>query len=160
MKKFIVFIVALLMSASSFAQGGKALYAKYSDEKGVEAIYISPNMFKMIGRIPDVDLGDGDINLAPIIRNLSGFYLLNTSSPSVMDRLCQDVQKFIKSGRYELMLEAKDDGEAVRIYTETKGEDIMSIVFLSQEPDEVSFICVDGLIKQEEFNILIEKSVK
>lgn len=160
MKKFIAFAAAILMSVAAFAQGGKTLYTKYSDEKGVEAVYISPNMFKLIGRIPDIDMGNGDVNLGPIIRNLSGFYLLSSSNPRVIENLTQDVHKLIKSGRYEIMMEAKDDGELVRIYTENKGEDIVSIVFLSQEPDEVSFICVDGLIKQEEFNVLIEKSVR
>jgi len=160
MKKFIAFAVAVLLSVTAFAQGGKALYTKYSDEKGVEAVYISPNMFKLIGRIPDIDMGNGDVNLGPLIRNLSGFYLLSSSNPRVIDNLTQDVQKLIRSGKYEIMMEAKDDGEMVRIYTENKGEDIVSIVFLSQEPDEVSFICIDGLIRQEEFNILMEKSTR
>ena len=105
-------------------------------------------------------MGDGDVNLAPVIRNLSGFYLLSTSNPRVLSDLSQDVQKLIKAGRYELMMEAKDDGETVRIYTENKGDDIVSLVFFSSEPDEVSFICVDGLIKEEELNILIEKSIR
>lgn len=160
MKKIIAFAAIVLMSLSAFAQSGKSIYTRYSDEKGVEAVYISPNMFKLIGKIPDVNTGNGDVNLAPIIRNLSGFYLLSTSSPRVISDLSQDVQKLIRAGKYELMMEAKDDGETVRIYTENKGEDIVSLVFFSSEPDEVSFICVDGLIKQEELNILIEKSTR
>lgn len=158
MKKLFALAAAVLMSLSAIAQNGKAIYTRYSDEKGVEAVYISPNMFKLIGKIPDISTGNGDVNLAPVIRNLSGFYLISTSNPRVISDLSQDVQKLIKTGRYELMMEAKDDGETVRIYTENKGDDIVSLVFLSTETDEVSFICLDGLIKQEDLNILIEKS--
>ena len=54
MKNIIVFIAALLLSLSAAAQNGKSIYQKYSDAENVSAVYVSPAMFRMIGRIPDL----------------------------------------------------------------------------------------------------------
>ena len=74
MKKLIALAAAVLMSLSAVAQSGKAIYTRYSDEKGVEAVYISPNMFKLIGKIPAIDLGDGGekVDITPIITSAWG----------------------------------------------------------------------------------------
>ena len=63
MKKFIVIAAAMLLTVSAFAQDGRSIYNKYSDGKGVTSVYVSPSMFKLMRRIPDIDLGDGDVNL-------------------------------------------------------------------------------------------------
>ena len=73
MKKIYAIIAAIALAVPAFAQGGKELYNKYSDLPGVSAVYISPAMFRLIGRIPDVDLADEDVNFTPIIKSMNGF---------------------------------------------------------------------------------------
>ena len=71
MKRIILIIVStILFAVSAFSQSGSALYKKYSDEKGVEAGYISSAMFRLIGRLPDLEIGDEDVNIAPVIKML------------------------------------------------------------------------------------------
>ena len=52
MKKIITILTALTLAVAAFAQSGKDLYNKYSDLEGINAVYISPAMFRMIGKIP------------------------------------------------------------------------------------------------------------
>ncbi len=156
MKKIITIIAAMLLAVSAFAQEGRAIYNKYSDMKGVEAVYISPIMFKLVGNLPEIKVNNGEMDIAPIIKSLSGFYLLNVNSKQAPN-LKSEVKKAIQSGKYELMMEAKDNGDNVSIYTVSKGDVITSFIMLADETDgDTTFICLDGTINQEDFSKLFQ----
>ena len=70
MKRIAILAALLLIPLSSFAQNGKSIYQKYSDSEGVSAVYISPAMFRLIGRIPDLNI-EGNVNLTSVIQTLS-----------------------------------------------------------------------------------------
>ena len=150
MKKFFAIAAAMLLTISAFAQDGRSIYNKYSDEKGVSAVYVSPAMFKLMRRIPDINLGDGDVNLSPIIRTLDGLYIINAENSKIGPSLQADVDRLVKKGTYELLMEAKDDGDKVEIYTVGNDKVITSFVLLAIEPDESTFICFSGQIPREE----------
>ena len=153
----------LLLTVGAFAQEGKRLYNKYSDQEGVSAVYISPAMFKLIGQLPDLDVetSDGEkINVAPLVRSFVGFYLLSVSDKSKAAELKQEAQSMIKSGRFEMLMEAKDSGSTVRIYTVGDDKTISSLVLLAQEGDSVQFICLEGSINRKDFENLIAQSIK
>ncbi|MBP3257458.1 MAG: DUF4252 domain-containing protein [Bacteroidales bacterium] len=158
MKKIYAILVLITLSLTALAQGGRELYSKYSDLPGMEAVYISPAMFRMIGKIPDVELGDEDINFSSIIKSMTGFYILNTENPQDAAALLADVNKFIKAGKFELLMEAKNDGEATRMYTVGDENTVTSFVMVSQEKDEVSFISFDGKMDREKMGEMIAKS--
>ena len=159
MKRILTLAAALLLSLSALAQNGKAIYQKYSDAEGVSAVYISPAMFRMIGRIPDLETGDGKVNLSPVIRSLTGMYILNSSNPDINRTLRSEVERFISAGRYELLMEAKDSGEAVRMYTVGTEQVVNGFVMLAAEAEEVSFICLDGEMPREQFETLVANQV-
>lgn len=154
MKKIILIAVLTLASISAFAQNGRSIYNKYSDKHDVSAVYISPAMFKLLGRIPDVNAGDESINLTSVIKSFEGFYVIDSSNASINDDLAKDVKKFVKAGDYELLMEAKDSGDIVHIYT--VGKDVLnSIVMLSVSDNETTFICVDGKMARSELEKII-----
>lgn len=140
----------MLLTVAAFAQDGKSIYQKYSDEKGVSSVYVSPAMFRLMKRIPDIDLGDGEVNLSPIIKSLDGLYIINAENSNIAEDLQKDVDKLVKKGTYELLMEAKDDGDKVEIYKVGNDKVITSFVLLALEPDESTFICFSGQIPREE----------
>ena len=153
----------LLIAAGAYAQSGKSLYNKYSDSNGVSAVYISPAMFRMIGQLPnlDVEASNGEkVDIAPLIRSFEGFYLLNVSDKAQAAELKQEVQTMIKAGRFEVLVEAKDSGSTMRIYTVGDDKIISSLVMLAQEGDSVQFICLEGTINRKDFENLMAKSIK
>ncbi len=158
MKKIYSILVLITLSLTALAQGGREIYSKYSDLPGMEAVYISPAMFRMIGKIPDVELGDEDINFSSIIKSMTGFYILSTENSKDAAALLDDVNKFIKAGKYELLMEAKDDGEATRMYTVGDEKTVTSFVMVSHEKDEISFISFDGKMDREQFGEMVAKS--
>ena len=163
MKRIYAIAMMLLIAAGAYAQSGKSLYNKYSDSEGVSAVYISPAMFRMIGQLPNLDVeasDGGKIDITPLIRSFEGFYLLNVSDKAQAAELRQEVQTMIKSGRFEVLVEAKDSGSTMRIYTVGDDKIISSLVMLAQEGDSVQFICLDGTINRKDFETLTEKSIK
>ena len=159
MKRIIILFAALLLTCSAFAQNGKSIYQKYSDADNVSAVYVSPAMFRLIGRIPDMEMGDDNVNLTPVIRALTGLYILNSENPTINANLRADAERFITSGKYELLMEAKDSGETVRMYTVGNDKFIDGFVMLAAEQNEVTFICLDGQMPRKEFEELIAKQM-
>ena len=160
MKKLYILVVMLLVSISALAQDGRSLYNKYSDYDNVEAVYISPAMFRLIGKIPDVQMEGENVNFGPIIKSLSGLYILNISDEGLAADLSSDVNRFIKKGDYELLMEVKDNGEVTRMYTVGDDRIVNSFVLLSRDASETSFICIDGTIPRDQLEDLIAKAAE
>lgn len=162
MKRLYAIAVMLLMAFGAHAQEGKNIYSKYSDKDGVSAVYISPSMFRLVGRIPEinVDSEGGNMDIAPLIRSLDGFYLLDISDSSIASALKSDVDAMLRKGRYDLLMEVKDDGDKVYMYTTGDEKTIKSILFLSSDGGSVQFICVDGSMDRPEVEALIAKAAQ
>jgi len=160
MKRVAIIAALLLASIFSFAQTGKSIYQKYSDCEGVSAVYISPAMFRLIGKIPDLHVEGEDVNLAPVIQSLSGLYLIDSENPTISSELKAEARKFVKSGRYELLLEAKDSGEVVRMYTMGSDSVVNGFVMISEEGTESTFIYLDGKMDRDDLENLIAEKMK
>jgi hypothetical protein len=160
MNRIIVILAALLLSISAFAQNGKSIYQKYSDADGVTAVYISPAMFRLIGSIPDLEVGEDKVNVSALIQALSGFYVLSSENPDINGKLRTEVERFINNGKYEMLMEVKESGETVRMYTMGNERTVEGFVMLAAEAAEVTFICLDGSMPRKDFEALIAKAVK
>lgn len=159
MKKLYAIAIMLLVAAGAYAQEGRNIYNKYSDSNGVSAVYISPAMFKLIGKIPELTVssssGEETIDIAPLIRTFSGFYMLDISDPSVRSSLESDLKSMIDKGHYELLMEVKDSGDNLRMYTAGDEKTVESFVFMAHSDPDIQFICIDGAMSREEVNTLI-----
>ena len=71
MRRFFILAALLLVTISSFAQDGRSIYQKYSDSEDISAVYVSPAMFRMIGKLPDIELNNGEVNFYSIIKSLT-----------------------------------------------------------------------------------------
>lgn len=158
MKKIILTAILAVLSVSAFAQTGKSLYEKYSDYEGVEAVYISPAMFKLIGKLT-IDMGEENLDIARLVRSIKGMYILNMPSSSPASRLAGEVSNMIRRGNYELLMEAKDSGNRMQMFTNGDDNIIRSFVMLNTDGDETSFICFDGDIVRNDFEDVIAKSM-
>ena len=160
MKRLFFLAAMLLLTISSFAQDGKSIYQKYSDSENISAVYVSPAMFKLIGKLPDIEMNSGEVNFYPIIKSLTGLYIINSSNKNINAQLYADVEKFIKSGRYELLMEAKDSGEAVRMYTVGNDAVVNSFVMVAKDGEETTFICIDGNMNRTDLEKLLAEQMR
>ncbi len=165
MKKIYTILTALLLAVTAFAQSGKELYNKYSDMDEVSAVYVSPAMFRMIGQLPDMDMetADGDkMNLTPVINTLSGFYLLEAARNSkAAARLQEEVKKILDGKKFELLFEAKEDGETTRLFAAGDGQIVTSLILLARDATDFTFMSLEGNMDRGELEkILAEAAAK
>lgn len=160
MKTIMAIAASMLLTISGFAQSGKGyeIYNKYSDCKNVSAVYISSSMFRLMGSLPDIAISDENVDFTPIIKSLSGMYLIESENPEINTALKDDVMKMVSNGSYELMMEAKEDDETVHIYT-SGAEYVTSFVLLAFEKDECTFISIEGKISREDMEKLLQQAM-
>ncbi len=163
MKRILAIAATILLAMTAHAQSSREIYNKYSDEDGVSAVFISPSMFRMIGRLPDidVDMDNGQkVNLSSVIRTLKGFYLINCERTGISEKLNSEVRKLIDSDDYELMMEAKDSGESMRLYTVGTKDTIHSLVMHVTDKDESTFIGIEGVMDRNELEKILSKAME
>ena len=159
MKKIITIAVMLLLAVGAYAQEGKKLYNKYSDQEGVSAVYISPAMFKLVGQLPDinVDMANGEkMDVAPLVRSFSGFYMLSFEQKSAASaELYKEVTAMVNKGNFELLMEVKDSGSTIRMYTLGDEKTVSSFVCIINEDDETMFFSLEGSMDRSNLEKLI-----
>ncbi len=149
----------LLIAVGAFAQEGKRLYNKYSDQEGVSAVYISPAMFKLMGQLPDINVETADgkkMDMAPLVRSFSGFYMLSFEKKSAASaELYKEVTSMVNKGNFELLMEVKDDGSTIRMYTLGDEKVVSSFVCIINEEDETMFFSLEGSMNRSDLEKLI-----
>ena len=161
MKRIAALVAAMfLLTAGTWAQDGKGLYNKYSDNEQVSAVYISSTMFKLMGKVPNMDIGEGSMNLGPIIKNLNSMYLIDCEDPDLCNEIKSDVNKFIKKYDFEMLMEIKDKGEVVRIYTAGNEKTVTQFILTAAEYEAFTFICLDGTMSRAELEKVIAKATQ
>ena len=161
MKRLAVIVAAMfLLTAGAWAQDGKGIYNKYSDYDEVSAVYISSSMFKLLGKVPNMDLGESSMDLGPLIKNLNAMYLLDCDDEEISKELKADVNKYINKYKFELLIEIKEKGEVVRIYTTGSEKTVTQFILTASEQDAFTFICLDGTMSRAELEKLIAKATQ
>lgn len=155
MKKLYIILLLAFMPLAAMAQDGKSIYRKYSDAKDVSAVYISSAMFRMMGKLPDMEMNREKVNLTPIVKTLQGLYVLDSSNADINASLAKDVEAFVKQGKYELMMEVKDSGEIVHIYTCGDESVITGLVLTTVSDNTCTFICLDGTISRQQLEQIL-----
>ncbi len=160
MKKISLIIIALMASIAMQAQDYKSLYQKYSDDERVTAVYISPAMFKLIGKLPEVKIEDNGVDFGPMIKSMTGFYLLQTEDKDLADKIFKDVSKVVNGHKFETLMEVRDKGERVNVFSLGDKNFLKSLLFTAFQGNETTFISIDGLIKRDDVENAIGAAAK
>ncbi len=158
MNRIIAAAVSLFLTFTLSAQEGRSIYNRYSDAEDVSAVYISPSMFKIMDKLPELNLSGNDVHFSSIIKSLNGFYLIESKNPSINASLKADARKMVSSGRYELLMEAKDNVQTVHMYILGDEETVNGLVMLVDEKDSFAFINLDGKMSRAKLEKLIADS--
>lgn len=137
-----------MVAISAFGQDYKTIYQKYSDDDRVTAVYISPAMFKMIGKLPEVKIEENGLDLAPMIKSMTGFYMLQTEDSSLAEKISKDVTRIVGGGKFETLMEIKDKGQKVNILSLGDDQFLKSLLLTVFDSGESVFIGIDGLMNR------------
>ena len=148
MKRSILTLIISMVAISAFGQDYKTIYQKYSDDDRVTAVYISPAMFKMIGKLPEVKIEENGLDLAPMIKSMTGFYMLQTEDSSLAEKISKDVTRIVGGGKFETLMEIKDKGQKVNILSLGDDQFLKSLLLTVFDTGESVFIGIDGLMNR------------
>ena len=148
MKRSILALIISLVAITAFGQDYKTIYQKYSDDERVTAVYISPAMFKMIGKLPEVKIEENGLDLAPMIKSMTGFYMLQTEDSSLAEKISKDVTRIVGGGKFETLMEIKDKGQKVNILSLGDDQFLKSLLLTVFDSGESVFIGIDGLMNR------------
>lgn len=160
MKKIFLTLIAGLTALVASAQDYKSIYQKYSDDDRVTAVYISPAMFKMIGKIPEIRIEESDVDLSPMIKSMTGFYMLQTEDTSLAEKISKDVVKIVGGNKFETLMEVKDKGQKINILSLGDNEFIKSLLLTVLDSEETVFIGIDGLMKRDDVENAVSSAGK
>lgn len=159
MKKIFLTLIAGLTALLASAQDYKSIYQKYSDDDRVTAVYISPAMFKMIGKIPEIRIEESDVDLSPMIKSMTGFYMLQTEDTSLAEKISKDVVKIVGGNKFETLMEVKDKGQKINILSLGDDEFIKSLLLTVLDSEETVFIGIDGLMKRDDVENAVSSAI-
>ena len=153
---------------------GNYVYNRWCDMTDVHSAYISPQMYRMAGKLPVFDIRGTKVDLSGIILELKGLYLLDfaqyrKSDPKV--RYCRngqrsglrwDLRNFLEQNHYTTLMDMREDGWYTRLYIASEGETITGFVVVNLDDafDYGRFICMEGKMSKQKFSKIIAKVIQ
>ena len=142
-------IIMLLACTYSMCHAQEELFKKYSGTKGVENVYISKTLLRLM---PKSAVGDKDISR--IAGKLEHIRILNCEKKELIPAIKKDAENFYKKKSYELVMETNEDDEQVYIYLRKMKNKQNEFVIFSLENNELAIISIVGNITLEDIESL------
>jgi len=150
---------------------GNYVYSRWCDMTDVNATYISPEMFKLAGSLPKLNIRGQNVDLSDVIKELKGLYMLEfaqyrKSAPGV--RYCRngqgtglrwDIRNFLEKNNYKTLMDMRENGQYTRLYMAANGQTVTGFVLVNLDDsfDYGRFICLEGQMPYNKFQAVIKK---
>ena len=153
---------------------GNYVYNRWCDQPDVSATYISPDMFGMMKRLPEINILGRQVDLSGIIPELKGLYLLDFarysaerpwltySRNSSSEGLRRDIRDFLDENHYTTWMDMRQDGMYTRLFIASDGTTVSGFVLvnLDDEFDYGRFVCLEGRFPQKEFEKILKETLE
>lgn len=160
-----IIISALFLTMSVFsANAQKEFYQKYSGKEGVTKVYISKALFSLIGSAEGMDVNIGNtgdkLDVGKLAKNLDGLYILTTENKSLSKEMEADFKVMLNEYKLELLMEAVDGRDEVKMYVSRDGKDITNFFMHSYASDgELVIIYLGGRIPEDDLMAVMKASM-
>lgn len=144
MKKLIGFLAVFFLAVSmSFAQQDAITkyFDQYVDDPKFDVVYVSPKMFEMVSKI---EIDEMDEEIQEVIRELKGLRILHTEENA--KALYKEARSKISLDEYELVVQARDGDENVRIMVKDEGDIVKELFMLIGGENNFAMISFVGNI--------------
>lgn len=114
MKKFIITLLVAALPVVTFAQ--KTAFDKFDNVKGIEAVTISGDMFKMLGGIQAPQGGDQAQKYLDQVKSLESLKIYTTSEKKYRKELKNAITDYLKQNPLEQLLSLNEKGSVIKVY--------------------------------------------
>lgn len=154
MKRIIMVVVTaiILLLTGAKAQSLDRFFNKYDNDSRFESVSVSKFLINLALFSKDLKPQDREL-----LANLHKIKILTTSditNQAFVEKITADLNKVLDSGNYENLLEVRDKGEHVNIYTRMNGENYTDLLIAVKDKGEVSLVWLNGKLSQDIVNKL------
>jgi hypothetical protein len=132
MKNIIAILLVALASQVTF---GQSVFDKYEDQRDVNSLVVTKNMFRLMSKI-DLSSNDPEAkNYLKMVENLENIRILRTENASTAADMKKTVESYLKSSTaLSELMRVNEDGKNIRFYIkEGKNENYVSELFMFLE---------------------------
>ncbi|TRW98908.1 DUF4252 domain-containing protein [Flavobacterium gawalongense] len=158
MKKFLITVVAVLVSSPFFAQ---AAFDKFDGQDGVTSIVVNKKMFDLMSKVK-VDTSDKETQqYLNLIKKLDNLKVFTTKSARVEGEMKVAADKYIKSAGLEELMRVNDSGKNIKILVKSGAKDsqIRELLMFIEgaKNDDTVLMSLTGDFDLSEISILTDK---
>lgn len=128
---------ALLVSATAMAQN--SVFEKYNEMRSVSSVYISKTMIEM-----QPDLYTKDLSMGKVAGQLDAVYIISTMDNNIKRDMRKDIEQYVKSGKYELLMKQKGIVSQSSFYAKRRGEKVQELVMISDGAAKLKIVILSG----------------
>ncbi|MBR5655177.1 MAG: DUF4252 domain-containing protein [Prevotella sp.] len=156
MKKIIISLLILFVSASAFAQTPDELFSQYKGKKNAEYVHLGRVLFKMLK--PIVNHHADDPTAKAVMRGIKSLRVLDLEecSQKVKQQFAQSAKGLTTKG-YEPIVSSNTDGDRTLILVRQKKSSIRELLILNTGDDDCTLVQLKGKIKPENVSNIIKK---
>lgn len=152
MKKLVTSLfLGLIVALGVQAQEIKKVFDKYGDDERFTYVSVGKGAMNMAKSFSANYVGNSEMQ---IIEKMNGVRVLTLEggNEKIAKSFTNDIDKVIKSGNYEEIVNVRDKGERVNIYTQVDKENNAEMLIITKDSDEVSLIWITGKASKEEMS--------
>lgn len=152
-------------------ENGNYVYNRWNDMTDIKSVYISPDLYGMVGTLPRISVRGRTVDLSSVIQEFKGLYLLDfprTRSKDPDTRYCRnttegglrkDIRDFLDKEHYTTLMDMREDGQYTRLYMVADADKVTGFVLVELDDsfDYGRFICLEGKMPYNEFQAVIKK---
>ncbi|KIA87677.1 DUF4252 domain-containing protein [Flavobacterium sp. AED] len=158
MKKFIITVVAVLVSSPFFAQ---AAFDKFDGQDDVTSIIVNKKMFDLMSKVK-VDTSDKETQqYLNLIKKLDNLKVFTTKSTRVEGEMKVAAERYIKSAGLEELMRVNDSGKNIKILVKSGAKDsqIRELLMFIEgaKNDDTVLMSLTGDFDLSEISVLTDK---
>ncbi|MFV5702610.1 DUF4252 domain-containing protein [Flavobacterium sp. XS2P12] len=158
MKKFLITVVAVLVSSPFFAQ---AAFDKFDGQDDVTSIIVNKKMFDLMSKVK-VDASDRETQqYLNLIKKLDNLKVFTTKSARVEGEMKVAADKYIKTAGLEELMRVNDSGKNIKILVKSgvKDSQIRELLMFIEgaKNDDTVLMSLTGDFDLSEISILTDK---
>lgn len=150
--KNLAFFLAIAIIGTTMACAQQCVFADIPSGKGVQKVYVSQALMKMLGTKAFEAVNSDDVNMAAILKGstINSVEVLNCEEGANLKSIRSKCQAIIKSLNLQVLVENSEDGEqGVTIYglPDPSDPDIVTTALIyNDEGDEINCVVLTGKI--------------
>jgi len=143
----ILAIAFIMLFASAKAQSLNHFFNKYDNDSRFESVSVGKFLLNLA--LFSGDLQPSDRDMISKIKKIKILTTKNGYEPEFAESVMLDLNNTINKGNFENLVEVRDKGDHVNIYTRFSGDNFTDLLIAVKEPDEISLIWISGKISRD-----------